>query len=266
MATNDLINLLTVASEAARDAGEFLWKSRYSGVVVAADLERDVKLAADRNSEEIIIRALRDKAGFTILSEERGLVENQNCQPGWRWIVDPLDGSLNYLRGIPLCCVSIGLWHKNEPVLGAVYDFNRKELFTGIVGMGAWLNGESTKVSLTSELRQAVLCTGFPAGSDFSSSALLQLVGQISQYKKVRLLGSAALSLAYVAAGRADAYFERDIKLWDIAAGLAIVRAASGKFIQTAASSAHAVTTYASNSSLPEPAFAKSASCPEAFG
>ncbi len=248
-----------MAVEAVRQAGDFLSESRHSDVAVAEDLERDVKLVVDRASEDIIIRTLGGKSGFSILSEERGFMEQPNSMPGIHWIVDPLDGSLNYWRGLPLCCVSIGLWCEDEPLLGAIYDFNREELFTGIVGMGAWLNGESIKVSLTAELRRAVLCTGFPAGADFSPSALLELVGQIGRYKKIRLLGSAALSLAYVSAGRADAYFERGIKLWDVAAGLAIVRAAGGQVVQTARSSAHAVTAYASNSFLPEPDLARSA-------
>ncbi|MCG2775800.1 MAG: inositol monophosphatase [Desulfobacterales bacterium] len=252
---SDLQELLQIAVGAVRHAGNFLKESSHSDVIVAEDLDRDVKLIVDRGSENIIIRELDKKSSLSILSEERGSVSQQNSIPGLQWIVDPLDGSLNYLHGIPLCCVSVGLWCDAEPLLGVIYDFNREELFTGIVGIGAWLNNDPINVSRTHKLQQSVLCTGFPVATDFSTNALLQFVGQIRQYKKIRLLGSAALSLAYVAAGRADAYFERDIKVWDIAAGLAIVRAGGGKFIQTTRSSAHAVTTYASNFSLPEPDF-----------
>lgn len=244
---------LHVAEQAARAAGEFLVQARMSRVSVVAELERDVKLQVDRQSEEHILGILMAQSKLAILTEERGLVEARGDSRGLRWIVDPLDGSLNYLRGIPLCCVSIGLWRGDAPVLGVVYDFMSREMFAGVVGIGAWLNGTPIRVGDTSERRQAVLCTGLPAGTDFSPSALAQFVEQIRQYRKVRLLGSAALSLAYVAAARADAYYERDIKVWDVAAGLAIVRAAGGVLIRTASAAREAVSVYAGAPALPPP-------------
>jgi myo-inositol-1(or 4)-monophosphatase len=115
-----------------------------------------------------------------------------------------------------------------EPLLGVVYDFNRDEMFTGLVTEGAWLNGMPIKVSDVVEESKAVLCTGFPISTDFSELALLNFVKDIQSYRKVRLIGSAALSLAYVASGRVDAYQENDIAIWDVAAGIAIVKAAGG--------------------------------------
>jgi myo-inositol-1(or 4)-monophosphatase len=142
--------------------------------------------------------------------------------------VDPLDGSLNFSRDIPLFCISIALWKEMRPLLGVVYDCNHDEMFTGLVSEGAWLNGTPIQVTNTVKKSEAVLCTGFPVSTDFSENALLTFVRSIQAYKKVRLLGSAALSLAYVASGRADIYNENDIAIWDVAAGISIVEAAGG--------------------------------------
>lgn len=247
----ELKGLLELAEQAARLAGEFLVQARGSAAIVTTELERDVKLAADWESEERILCVLRKKSAFAILSEERQWVGERDSRPKLRWIVDPLDGSLNYLKGIPLSCVCVGLWRDEEPVLGAVFDFNQNEMFTGIVGVGAWLNGKSIHVSSVSERDRAVLCTGFPVSSDFSPGALTKYIEHVRQFKKVRLLGSAALSLAYIAMGRVDAYFERDIKVWDIAAGVALVCAAGGRVIKVTSRQVDAVTIYASNGALP---------------
>lgn len=243
---------LEIAIEAARSAGLFLKNERDSGAKVTMEFERDVKLIADVRAEEIIINCLQKQSSFQILSEEKGVVGDQYDGSDLQWIVDPLDGSLNYLRGIPICCVSIGLWKGNEPLLGVVYDFNREQVFSGIKGQGAWLNGNPIQVSELGVFDKAVLCTGFPISTDFSSEAILGFVEQVRKYKKLRLLGSAALSLAYVASGLADAYFERNIKIWDVAAGLAIVQAAGG-LIHTLLSEKNIFTVYAGNALLPKP-------------
>lgn len=240
-----LESYLSLAVQAAREAGQFLLATGTGSVV--ADLPHDVKLAADRDAEEIIIKFLRQHSDFSLLAEEQGRLAARGRATGLRWIIDPLDGSLNFLQGIPFCCVSIALWQEQEPLLGVVYDFYREELFTGIVGDGARLNGKLIQASVTREIGKAILCTGFPAATDHAPEVLLQLVEQLRRYKKVRLLGSAALSLAYVAAGRADAYFEKDIKIWDVAAGLALVKAAGGMTSVTDSPVADALTVYAGN-------------------
>jgi myo-inositol-1(or 4)-monophosphatase len=249
ISSTSLEGWLSLAEEVARSAGKFLAGSR-SRVEVVANLGKDIKLSHDRESEERIVRLLREHSDFPILSEEQGLIPGRATDQEMRWIVDPLDGSLNYLRGIPFCCVSVGLWKGDAPVLGAIYDFDREELFTGIAESGAWLNGTAIRVSRTKDPGDAVLCTGFPVGMDLAPSTLLAFVEQVRRYKKVRLFGSAALSLAYVAAGRVDAYCERDIRLWDVAAGLAIVRGAGGHVAQHMSGTSHALTGYAGNSSL----------------
>nr|MBI3612073.1 inositol monophosphatase [Nitrospirota bacterium] len=244
---------LALAEAGARSAGKFLAGSR-SRVEVVANFGKDIKLSHDRESEERIVRLLREHSDLPILSEEQGLIPGHATDQEMRWIVDPLDGSLNYLRGIPFCCVSVGLWKGEAPVLGAIYDFDREELFTGIAEGGAWLNGTAITVSQTKNSSDAVLCTGFPVGMDLASAPLLAFVEQVRRYKKVRLFGSAALSLAYVAAGRVDAYCERDIRLWDVAAGLAIVRGAGGHVAQRMSGTAHALTVHAGNALLDEDA------------
>ncbi len=241
-----LYRYLGIAEKAILSAGDYLFAYR-EDVSVDSQYGKDIKLSADRESERIIIAALREESDLTILTEEEGLLNSGSGADQLKWIVDPLDGSLNYLRGIPSCCVSVGLWDSHTPVLGAVYDFNRNELFTGIAGTGAWLNGKTIQVSGIDSSQQAVLFTGFPSNTDYGSSALNDYVEQVRVFKKVRLMGSAALSLVYVASGRGEAYFERDIMFWDVAAGLAIVSGAGGKFTIQETDKDNACEVYATN-------------------
>lgn len=241
---------LALAVYAARDAGAFLKKARGEEVIVTSAEGRDIKLALDRDSEERIVALLSEGSCFPILSEEMNKIWTPEAFPDYHWIVDPLDGTLNYWKDLPLNCVSIGLWRGNLPILGAIYDFNRDELFTGIVGEGAWVNGLSMQVGGVAVPGKAVLCTGFPVSTDFSDVAIQQFISFARDYKKVRLLGTAALSLAYVASGRVDAYCERDIKIWDVAAGIAIVKAAGGNSQQSRSIVPNCLIVFSANQSL----------------
>ena len=127
-----------------------------------------------------------------------------------------------------MCCISIALWRGMHPLLGVVYDFNRDETFAGIDGKGAWLNGRPIRVSDVVKTSKAVVCTGFPISTDFSKEGLVHFVQTVKRFKKIRMLGSAALSLAYVSCGKADCYQEDDIRIWDVAAGIVLVKAAGG--------------------------------------
>ena len=224
---NKIIALLSIAKKAAFSAGAHLAKRNQSNMKVNKDSGRDIKISADINSEQIILDYLLKKTNISILSEEKGLLEggDQNLT----WIVDPLDGSFNYLRGIPISCVSIGLWRGDKPLAGVVYDFNKLELFSGLAEKEARLNDRSIKVSGTGQKERAVLCTGFPSNTDLSSESIKNFVKNVQSYKKARLLGSAALSIAYVASGRVDAYSEKNIMLWDIAGAIPILLGAGGK-------------------------------------
>ena len=186
------------------------------------------------------------KSVILILSEEddkHDFIFSTNL----KWIVDPLDGSINFLRGIPSCAVSIGLIKDGEPILGVVYDFNREEMFSGIVGEGAWLNGRDIYISKVREKSEAIIMTGFPSYTDYSTEALDKYISMVQSFKKIRLIGSAALSLAYVASGRADAYYEKDIKIWDVVAGLALVKSAGGNYTNIKIDKEGKCTAYASN-------------------
>lgn len=230
--TLNLENFRYLAEATALLAGSHLLARRddWSGIEKAA--HHDVKLTADRMAEEMIVARLREASPFAILSEEAGLIPSRDEAPenvDMCWLVDPLDGSLNYTRGQPSCCVSIALCRAGDPILGVIFDFNRNELFSGDVDSGAWLNGAPMAVSTVSNLAEAVLGTGFPSYLDHSDATLAAFIRQVQGYRKIRGLGSAALMLAYVACGRMDAYREKSIALWDVAAGVALVRAAGGK-------------------------------------
>lgn len=225
----DLSALLNLAQNIAENAFRIIEKDINKFRKVEEYLERDVKILADKKLESFIIKQLLEKSQYPVLSEEAGFLERRDKNKDYRWIVDPLDGSFNFSHSIPLNCISVALWKGMEPLLGVVYDFNHHETFSGLVGEGAWLSKNPIMTSEITEKSKAVLCTGFPVSTDFSKKSLLDFIEAIREYKKIRLLGSAALSLAYVACGRADVYLENDIKIWDIAAGIALVKAAGGK-------------------------------------
>ena len=212
---------LEVAKLACHKAGNFLLSLKEKKI--NSNDGKDIKLQADLDSEKIICEILSNAFSYPILSEESYKI-NEKQKRGIHWVIDPLDGSLNFSQDIPLCCISIGLYKNNKPILGVIYDFNRDEMFSGVVGIGAWLNGEKIIVpKKIKEKNQAVLATGFSSYMNYDREELSKFISYIQEFKKVRLLGSAALSLAYVACGRIDAYYEKDIAIWDIAAGLALI-------------------------------------------
>jgi myo-inositol-1(or 4)-monophosphatase len=142
--------------------------------------------------------------------------------------VDPLDGTFNFSRGLPIAAVSIGLCRGTQPILGVIYDFMHDELFSGVVGIGATCNGKSIVVSGITNPAQGALATGLPVTRSYKPEDLQGFLLRAQTFKKIRMLGSAAISLASVACGRLDAYEEESIMLWDVIAGVAIVQAAGG--------------------------------------
>jgi len=226
------LDYLPLAIRAAKAGGALLRGRGEEGLVVVSDAGRDVKLEADRRAEARIVETLRGESDLPVLSEECGPLGLLGEGPFW--VIDPLDGTFNFQRGIPFCCVAVGLMLGEEPLVGVIYDFDREELFTAVQGGGAWLDERPIRVSAVGEPRRAVLSTGWPTHGDFSDAGLSRLLRRIQRFKKVRMLGSAALSMAYVACGRLDAYAENGAMLWDVAAGAAIVRAAGGHVSWTA--------------------------------
>ena len=220
----ELDDLLALAEAAATEAGAALKAHRGEWRVIEAEHGREVKIEADKRAEALIVDALSKRTPFPILSEEAGWIAGA---PGaYAWAVDPLDGSVNYLRDYPHCAVSIALLRDGDPVLGVVDCFLLGERYCGIVGHGAKLNGAPIAVSAIADPAQGILHTGVPARASAASMSAFE--ARLTQWRKVRMIGSAATALAYVAAGRAEAYRESGSMLWDVAAGCALVKAAGG--------------------------------------
>jgi len=224
----ELHTLLNQAESVAQKAGECLREEGGELRTVEFLDRRDVKLQADRESEILIRRLLGEIADYPVVGEEQGGDDSLTSRYEPYWVVDPLDGTYNYLRGAPQCAVSIGLMRGETPVLGVIYDFYADACFTGIAGERAWVNGEAVASQRAETIDQAVLATGFPAGMDTSPARLEAFVERVQTFKKIRMIGSAALAMAYVGAGYYDVYYEPGIRLWDVAAGLAILQAAGG--------------------------------------
>lgn len=243
--------LLEIARRIAADAGAALQRHRAEWSVVEAEYGREVKIDADKQAEALILAALDRAASFPVISEEIGWVGAEEARSGYVWAVDPLDGSVNYLRGYPHCAVSIALLDRGEPILGVVECFVLGESFTGLVGGGAWLNGTPISVSRIADPAAGILQTGVPARASAESFALVQ--ERLRSWRKICMIGSAASALAYVAAGRAEAYRESGSMIWDVAAGCALVKAAGGEFRMTGPSLDCPLEVAAGNGGMPLP-------------
>ena len=224
--STDYTAYLRAAVQAARLAGAFLREHFFSFKQVDEALQHDIKLRLDKESQELISDYLLSVfPDSTILGEEGndGVAQSDYC-----WIVDPIDGTVNYFYGIPIFCVSIALQHKGKLVMGCVYDPMQQECFSAIAGQEPTLNGQPIAVSSRSRMAEAVVFIGHGT-HDGSGEAGIRRFAHISrQVRKIRILGSAALSLCYIAAGRFDAYVEGRICLWDFAAARVILEAAGG--------------------------------------
>lgn len=224
----DWKHLLDTAEAAAREAGHVLDTGAAHLREVAFQDRHDVKLRADTESEDLIRKRLAHSVDYPVYGEEMGGDESLRERYEPYWVVDPLDGTYNYLRGSALCAVSIGLMRGETPILGVIHDFNSGTCYSGVVAEGFFINGKPASPHWENRLDQAALATGFPAGMERSPERMEAFLERIAPFKKVRMVGSAALALAYVAGGIYDIYFEEGIRLWDVAAGLALVQAAGG--------------------------------------
>jgi myo-inositol-1(or 4)-monophosphatase len=183
---------------------------------------------ADRKAEETIREILMEaRPNYGWLGEESA--EQQGKDPTRRWIVDPLDGTTNFLHGLPHWAIAIALEHKGEIVAGVIYDPSKDEMFTAEAGQGAWLNDRRLRVSARRDLSTMLFATGVPWGARRGLPEMLGDLGRLMpRTAGVRRWGVASLDLAYVAAGRFDGFWERALKPWDIAAGIVLVREAGG--------------------------------------
>ena len=221
--------MLNIAIEAAREAGRFLKLSvgKVRNVEQKQGDERNLVSEIDRGAEERIIAIIRRNfPQHAILAEESG---GSLAPAEYRWIIDPLDGTTNFLHGVPIFSVSIGVERKGELVAGVVYDPNQDELFTAEKGGGAFLNGKRLRVSTASTLIDSLLVTGFPYNITANpDNAVEHFVRFLMAARGVRRLGSAAMDLSYVAAGRFDGFWEVSLSPWDIAAGALLIQEAGG--------------------------------------
>ena len=227
MNEEELKNYLYIAKRAAKEAGLYLVNNADNTVLSSTD--KDIKLQADISAEKIIKDILVNESNIPILAEESGLSSQSSSEIFW--VVDPLDGTANYLRGLPLCCVSIALMQNYKPIAGVIYDFNSDSLYEGSAVTKAYMNGEEISVSRTTKSSEGVLMTGLPNDTDYSDETLLNMVKNFQNWRKVRMIGSAALASVYVASGKADLYMEKKSYLWDVAAGSIIVEAAGGQAV-----------------------------------
>ena len=221
----ELDSWLAIAKSAALEAGKYLLINQGKELKILHDAGRDIKLQLDIDTENIIKKNISSQSEFSILGEETGFTDDVG---EFYWVVDPLDGTSNFLRDIPISCVSIALMQNLTPILGVIYDFNHDDLYFGHQNSKAFLNQEQISVSDYSKKSQSTLVTGIPAKTNYSDDEFKNMIDDFQHWKKVRMIGSAAMAAIYVAAGKAETYKENGIFLWDIAAVAAIVNAAGG--------------------------------------
>jgi myo-inositol-1(or 4)-monophosphatase len=220
--------LLTTAIEAVVHAGDVMMTRFGRDIRVdkkgTIDLVTEVDVAIERTFRALIADRFPD---HEILAEELGGASEIPSGPCW--VFDPIDGTTNFAHGLPIFCSSLALEIDGQAVAGAVYDPTRRELFAAEKGSGAFLNGRPLRVSATRDLVDALLVTGFPYDVHARTAEIVGLFESfVGKARAVRRLGSAAMDLCYVAAGRMDAFWESDLKPWDIAAGALIVAEAGG--------------------------------------
>ncbi|PYL61498.1 MAG: inositol monophosphatase [Verrucomicrobia bacterium] len=217
---------LDAAENAARAAGKLLRQNFQQRQRVHEVAAHDIKLQIDIEAQELISKLLLDEFPAHALHGEEGIVGDQSSDH--QWIVDPLDGTVNYFYGIPHFCISIALRLRSEIMVGVIYDPMREEMWTGQKGEAPELNGEAFHVSDRADLAEAVISIGLAKTAETISANFPLLQEMIHRVRKCRVFGSAALDMAYVACGRFDAYIETGISLWDIAAGWLLVENAGG--------------------------------------
>jgi myo-inositol-1(or 4)-monophosphatase len=222
-----MTHYLDAAVEAAHAAGALLRQNFNQPQRVNAAQAHDLKLQIDVETQDLITDSLLKKFPQHALYGEEGIVGDQESEH--QWVVDPLDGTVNYFYGIPHFCISIALRFKGEIMVGVIYDPIRDEIWTAQKGEKPQLNGQAFRVSERADLAEAVVSVGLSKTGVTIAAGLPLLQDMVHRARKCRLLGSAALDMAYVACGRFDAYIEQGISLWDVAAGWILVETAGGR-------------------------------------
>jgi myo-inositol-1(or 4)-monophosphatase len=219
--------ILQTAEDAARLAGASLKKVFGEEVVVNEAKHHDLKIQLDKDTQELLTRYILSQfPGHAILGEEGG---EGSGGKGVEWILDPIDGTVNLAYGIPHFCISVACRIDGKVAAGAIYDPQRDELFSAANGKGATLNGKKITVSARKNIEETIMAIGFSKTVQSVEKCLELYQYYACRARKLRAMGSAALDLAYIAAGRMDAYIEQSIQIWDIAAGIVILEEAGGR-------------------------------------
>lgn len=222
---------LDLATHAALDAGKLLRQHFGSDATVDEATHHDIKLALDKESQDLITGILLGARPGDALYGEEGIAGNQDSNR--QWIVDPIDGTVNYFYGIPHFCVSIALRVDGEITVGVIHDPMVGETWTVEKGGPAMLNGKPVQASKRDTLEQSILFVGCGKDEEALRTGIERFHRASLKARKMRMMGSAALGMAYIACGRLDAYIESRISLWDIAAGQLLLEAAGGKTVLT---------------------------------
>jgi len=218
---------LEAAIEAAHAAGALVRENFGQPLKVNVEEAHDLKLELDVRSQALITELLLKKFPNHSIIGEEGNAENSATE--FEWVIDPIDGTVNYFYGIPHFCISIALREKGEIIVGVIYDPMRDELWQAELGGKAYLNGKPIAVSQSTDISQSVVSVGMSKTVTELEVGLLIFQDLLVRARKCRIMGSAALDLAYVATGRFDAYIERSVNWWDIAAGVLLVNCAGGR-------------------------------------
>lgn len=261
---------LASAVGAAREVGRLMRRNQHLDKVVNETGRFDIKIELDVRSQKLIERRLRRAFPDIALLGEEGV--SGNIESPLRWVVDPIDGTVNFKYGIPHCCTSIALQMRNsecarrnlrksrawrghpdaayDTILGVVYDPFCDEMWTALKGGKALLNGRPVRVSKNRRLNDSIISMGFAKNEETLAVGLPKFNALIRRVRKIRMLGAAALGMTYVAGGRLDAYLEYGIRLWDIAAGGLIVECAGGEFWREPVPGEHTYNLKANNGHL----------------
>jgi myo-inositol-1(or 4)-monophosphatase len=226
------MDLLKLSKNAVADALNRLIElesDHVKGYKFSKEVPREIKAEADIIIEKILIDRL-SISGLAILSEESGLIKSRD-DSNLKFIIDPIDGTVNFVRGICNCSISVALFDGVSPVFGVLASYPSGVIAWGGKDIGAFEDDTPISVSSIKDTNQGVLCTGFPSRFEFNSKTMLEQTKLMQSFNKVRMLGSASQSLLKVAQGSVEAYAESNIMLWDVAAGIAIVEGAGGRFM-----------------------------------
>jgi myo-inositol-1(or 4)-monophosphatase len=219
---------LAAAVKAARAAGKIMHDNWHKPKRVNSAEAHDIKLELDVQCQALIEKLLAAAFPQIPVLGEEGSTGDTTAE--YRWVIDPIDGTVNYFYGLPHAAVSIALQHRGKSVVGVIYDPFTDELWSTTKGQPTRLNGKIVRVSDRSKLGDCIIAMGFSKSRDNLKKSLPHLIRISKQAKKIRIMGSAAMELAYVSCGRLDAYVERTINLWDVAAGQLLVDNAGGEF------------------------------------